>query len=586
MWSSQNHPGCRLRTRNTRRDTARWSRGLQPRLEGLEDRTVLSTLTVLNNLDSGAGSLRDTIAAAASGDTIQFAHALEGQTITLTSGELAVTESLDIEGPGADHLTLSGNHAGRVFDISGGATITIAGLTISDGRVVGGDGGGAVLNTGSTLALSQDVLSNNEALGASGGNALGGAVRNRSGATLTVTDCLFTENQAVGSDGGGNAAGGAIVNQQSATATVIDCDFNGNRAVGGDGGIIGAVNMVGFAHGGAIFNDATLTVEDSAFTRNQALAGSGGSGGNGSSVFYLVDVALGGGMHNAAGRSLVLSGTTFSGNQAIGGSDATGGTSGQGYIGLGAGGGLLNHGTAAIADSSFDHNEARGGSGDTGASGFLVVGAGAGGAINNSGVPTQSAILTASNLVLRSNLAIGGAGNTGGALAGAGFGGAITNILGVSLTLSNSTVSDNRALGGRGGDGGDGGDALGGGLANLLGASLTASGSTLTHNQALGGDGPGGGNGSGGGVFNDGLSTNPLNPGTPARLTVLGSTITHNRAVGGAGEDGGSDGHGIGGGLYLADGGIVCLDDFTQAHVKHNRASTSNDNIFGSYVSC
>src|SRR6516165_10574128 len=159
MWSSQDHPGRRLRARKNRRDTARQSCGLHPRLEDLEDRTVLSTLTVLNNLDSGAGSLRDTIAAAASGDTIQFAHALEGRTITLTRGELALTKSLDIEGPGAYHLTVSGNNAGRVFDISGGATITIAGLTISDGRVVGGDGGGGVLNTGSTLTLSHDVLS-------------------------------------------------------------------------------------------------------------------------------------------------------------------------------------------------------------------------------------------------------------------------------------------------------------------------------------------------------------------------------------------------------------------------------------------
>jgi hypothetical protein len=247
---------------------------------------------------------------------------------------------------------------------------------------------------------------------------------------------------------------------------------------------------------------------------------------------------------------------------------------------------LLNHGTAAITDSTFDCNEARGGSGNTGVSGFLVVGAGAGGAINNSGVPAQAAVLTASNVVLRANLAIGGAGNTGGAFAGAGFGGAVTNILGVSLTLSSSTVSDNQAVCGRGGDGGDGGDALGGGVANLLGASLTVSDSTLAHNQAIGGDGPAGGNGSGGGSFNDGLSTNPLNLGTPARLTVLGSALTHNLAQGGEGDDCGSDGQGIGGGLYLAAGGIVCIDVFTQAHVKQNRASTSNDNIFGFYMSC
>src|SRR5262249_62431422 len=42
-------------------------------LEALEDRTVPSTLTVLNNHDSGAGSLPAEIGAAHSGDPIVFA---------------------------------------------------------------------------------------------------------------------------------------------------------------------------------------------------------------------------------------------------------------------------------------------------------------------------------------------------------------------------------------------------------------------------------------------------------------------------------------------------------------------------------
>src|SRR5437879_1843867 len=81
------------------------------RLEQLEDRTLLSTITVLNNADSGDGSLRAALGAASSGDTINFAPGLAGQTITLTSGELAIDKSLDIEGLGADQLTVSGNNA-------------------------------------------------------------------------------------------------------------------------------------------------------------------------------------------------------------------------------------------------------------------------------------------------------------------------------------------------------------------------------------------------------------------------------------------------------------------------------------------
>jgi hypothetical protein len=52
---------------------------------------------VTNNLDSGAGSLRDAIKNANSGDTIALASSLNGQTIILTSGELAVSQSLDLD---------------------------------------------------------------------------------------------------------------------------------------------------------------------------------------------------------------------------------------------------------------------------------------------------------------------------------------------------------------------------------------------------------------------------------------------------------------------------------------------------------
>src|SRR3954454_6172140 len=115
---------------NTNRGPAVPRRSFLPKLEVLEDRTALSTLTVLNNLDSGAGSLRDTIAQARSGDTIVFNPGLDGRTITLTGGQLAIRKSLDIQGPGAGLLAISGNDSSRVFDISNNHTVTLSGLTI------------------------------------------------------------------------------------------------------------------------------------------------------------------------------------------------------------------------------------------------------------------------------------------------------------------------------------------------------------------------------------------------------------------------------------------------------------------------
>src|SRR5687768_4717120 len=89
-----------------------------PRLEAMEDRSLPSTFTVLNLADSGEGSLRQAVldANAQSGaDLIRFAPAARDGTITLTSGELSIIDDLMIDGPGVNRLTVSGNHASRVF---------------------------------------------------------------------------------------------------------------------------------------------------------------------------------------------------------------------------------------------------------------------------------------------------------------------------------------------------------------------------------------------------------------------------------------------------------------------------------------
>ena len=73
-------------SRNSR--PMRQRRSFVPQFEPLEDRSLPSTLTVLNTQDGGAGSLRDAIARAKDGDTIAFAPSLAGQTIVLTNSEL------------------------------------------------------------------------------------------------------------------------------------------------------------------------------------------------------------------------------------------------------------------------------------------------------------------------------------------------------------------------------------------------------------------------------------------------------------------------------------------------------------------
>src|SRR5262245_23573787 len=201
-------------------------RALAARLsvERLEDRTVPSTFTVGNLADSGPGSLRQAVLDANANpgaDLIVFAPAARDGTIALTGGELSVTGDLTIDGPGADRLTVSGNHASRVFDISANTTVTIAGMTMIDGLANGSSPvlastGGAILNYGN-LTLSSDVLSHNQAVGDAGtsptgrvGTGLGGGVANLGTATLTISNSVFTGNQALGADGSnGNGAGSA-----------------------------------------------------------------------------------------------------------------------------------------------------------------------------------------------------------------------------------------------------------------------------------------------------------------------------------------------------------------------------------------
>src|SRR5262245_3455413 len=93
--SAQPNQEGRLRPQQTQPGRATKRLRFVPRLEALEDRTLLSTLTVLNTADSGPGSLRQAIATASPGDTIDFAPNLSGKTIVLTSGQLVVSKDLD-----------------------------------------------------------------------------------------------------------------------------------------------------------------------------------------------------------------------------------------------------------------------------------------------------------------------------------------------------------------------------------------------------------------------------------------------------------------------------------------------------------
>ncbi len=171
----------------------------RPALEGLEDRALPSTFTVLNLLDGGPGSLRQAILEANANpghDLVRFAPSVEG-TITLSGGELSITDDLRIEGRGAGRLAVSGDEQSRVFRIAGGVTASIDRLTVTRGLA---ENGGGIWNAGGSLSLTRVVVSGNQAVGAPGADAFGGGVLNEGG-ILTVSHSTFADNQAVGGAG-------------------------------------------------------------------------------------------------------------------------------------------------------------------------------------------------------------------------------------------------------------------------------------------------------------------------------------------------------------------------------------------------
>src|SRR5262249_42735732 len=142
-----------------------------------------ATITVINTNDSGPGSLRQALAHANDGDTIDFDSSLNGQRITLTSDQLVVNRSVTISGLGANNLTVDGNANGSVFYISPGNGITISGLTITNG----GNSGGGINNDGAALTVSNCTISGNS----------GSGIRN-DGAPGTVSNCTIIGNSGSG----------------------------------------------------------------------------------------------------------------------------------------------------------------------------------------------------------------------------------------------------------------------------------------------------------------------------------------------------------------------------------------------------
>lgn len=311
-----------------------------------------NTLTVTNTADSGAGSLRDAIAAANNGDTIQFDAALNGRAIGLTSGELVVNKNITISGPGPTMLAVSrASGTFRIIHITPGHIVRIEGLKISDG--FSHESGGGVFNEEATLTLDHCAVEGNYSGGLGGGGIYSSGVS----AVLTILNSTVDSNLNNGIDQGGGGQGAGI--NSDGTLTITDSSVSGNSVYtqpprpGRSGGIFSAGkaaisrssvggNMAG--HGGAgITNSGPMVITDSSVSYNTNVLG-----------------GFGGGIENLG--TLEIRNSTISGNRAI-------------FKQSGLGGGIFNGEILIITNSTITDNSADGqGGGINAASGTLEIG--------------------------------------------------------------------------------------------------------------------------------------------------------------------------------------------------------------------
>jgi hypothetical protein len=439
-----------------------------------------ATITVTNTNNTGPGSLRETIvSAAASGDTIVFNLSGCPCIIRLTSGQITINKNVTINGPGAGMLTVSGEDASRVFNITGPAavgTITLSGLTISNGRLgsAGLSFGAGIYNTSpGTLNINDSVITTNSIAGINN-PAAGAGIAHETAGTLNINDSAITNNTLSTNANSSATSGAGLANLLSGTVNLSSVDITGNQAT--HGGL--HVNF----YGGALFNaDSGAFNLTGCNVLNNTLTNTASNA--------VPNIAGGAGMANLAAGPVTIANSTFDNNVATGNSRAHGG-------------GLVNVGSAAVTidRSTFSDNRAVVTATGVEASGGGVAAFGTGNlnvsetTFANNGVTAENAsggglanLNTGTTTV--SSSAFSGNFTDSTASGRNSNGGAIDNSGGGTLNLTNCTIVNNSTIGRRLAGGGVANRGPAGTVLNLI--NCTIAGNTSDDGGGVYSDRPG-----------------------------------------------------------------------------------------------
>ena len=352
-----------------RRDQgARAAAKKQLRIEPLESRQLLSVFAVTNLGDGPVanpgdlpGSLRQAIYDANANpgaDTIGFDSSLSGGTIALTNGELAIKDSVTIQGLGAANMTIDAGGQSRIFNVNDGNNSTninveIDGLTLTGGYVSGttwpGNAGGAIFSYES-LTVRNSTITGNTVTGQGGGIATGTGF---SGTTI-IQDSTVSGNTAGNNGGGiyartfgdgmttiqnstisgntvGGSGGGIFLATSFGDTTIQNCDISGNAAYGGSAGGV-------WARTGT---SGTTMIRNSTISGNTASSDAGGIVASTSyGAMTIQNSTIFG--NTANGRGGGISAFTYSGSTTVQNSTITGNVSDFDSNGFGAGGGICS----------------------------------------------------------------------------------------------------------------------------------------------------------------------------------------------------------------------------------------------------